>query len=179
MSSKIEPRIEAVETELQATRDKEKASQQLVDGRGDDTYRRPHIGAVLKELRGPISLRELHRQTGIAVAHLSQIESGARKPRVNVLRRLAEFHEVDVTDLLELAGHLNTEPAGLEENETANIERAYRYVLDDMSSSKLGLFELVVPLLDPEEEKRRAEIRAEDRERAREASITTSVSLIG
>ena len=131
MSSKIEPRIEAVETELQATRDKEKASQQLVDGRGDDTYRRPHIGAVLKELRGPISLRELHRQTGIAVAHLSQIESGARKPGVNVLRRLAEFHEVDVTDLLEQAGHLNTEPASLEENETANIERAYRYVLDD------------------------------------------------
>ena len=39
----------------------------------------------------------------------------------------------------------------------------------DMSRSKLGLFELVVPLLDPEEEKRRAEIRAEDRERAREA----------
>ena len=41
--------------------------------------------------------------------------------------------------------------------------------LADMNSSKLGLFELVVPLLDPEEEKRRAEIRAEDRERAREA----------
>ena len=44
-----------------------------------------------------------------------------------------------------------------------------RYRTRDMSSSKLGLFELVVPLLDPEEEKRRAEIRAEDRERAREA----------
>ena len=38
-----------------------------------------------------------------------------------------------------------------------------------MSSSTLGIFQLVVLLLDPEEQKRRAEIRAEDRERAREA----------
>ena len=49
------------------------------------------------------------------------------------------------------------------------IGKVLQTVLTDMSSSKLGLFELVVPLLDPEEEKRRAEIRAEDRERAREA----------
>ena len=38
---------------------------------------------------------------------------------------------MELTDLLGRAGHLNTETADLEEDETANIERAYRYVLDD------------------------------------------------
>ena len=131
MSSNIATAVEAIEDELRVTQEKEEGGRQNEEGREEETYRRPHIGNLLKELRGPISLRELHRQTGIAVAHLSQIESGARTPGVNVLRRLAEFHDVDVKDLLEQAGHLNTEPADLEEDETVNIERAYRYVMDD------------------------------------------------
>ena len=128
MSSKIQAAIEVAEAELRAI-DEEGAAEHHEEAGEHETYRRPHIGNVLKELRGGISLRELHRRTGIAGAHLSQIESGARMPGVNVLRRLAGFHEVDVTDLLEQAGHLNTETAELEYNETANIERAYRYVL--------------------------------------------------
>ena len=50
---------------------------------------------------------------------------------MKVLRRLADYHGVAVTDLLEQAGHINAEQSELEENETDNVERAYRYVLDD------------------------------------------------
>ena len=131
MSSRIDPAIEVMEAGFRVGSAERPAVDHQLDGPGDDTYRRPHIGHVLKELRGSNSIRELHRQTGIAVAHISQIESGARNPGVNVLRRLAEFHNVELTDLLERAGHLNTEAADLEEDETANIIRAYRYVLDE------------------------------------------------
>ena len=126
MSSKLDPGIEAVEAELLEKRGPAESPPEE-----EENYRRPHIGQVLKELRGAISLRELHRQTSIAVAHLSQIESGVRIPGVKVLRRLADFHGVEVTDLLEQAGHINAEQSELEENETDNVERAYRYVLDD------------------------------------------------
>ena len=133
MSSKTESRMEIAEAEAQALLEQETSPAPVPseDTQEEQTYRRPHIGQLLKELRGPISLRELHRQTGIAVAHLSQIESGLRNPGVSVLRRLAEFHDVDLHQLLEQAGHLTTEPADLEEDDTANIERAYRYVTDD------------------------------------------------
>ena len=134
MSSKSAPGIEAVEAELlTAQEQEEKAGSHPAESppEEEETYRRPHIGQVLKELRGAISLRELHRQTSIAVAHLSQIESGARTPGVRVLRRLAEFHAVEVTDLLERAGHIHAEQSEIEEDEMANVQRAYRYVLDD------------------------------------------------
>lgn len=133
MSSKTDSRMETAEAETRALLEQEELTAPVPDedAQEEQAYRRPHIGQLLKELRAPISLRELHRQTGISVAHLSQIESGARNPGVNVLRRLAVFHGVDLEELLEQAGHQNTEPADLEEDEAANIERAYRYVTDD------------------------------------------------
>ena len=57
-----------------------------------------------------------------------------------------------------------------------SVDRAFRsflapdlLILDDISSTKLGIFKLVIPLLDPEEEKQKAEIRDQERERARQA----------
>lgn len=133
MSSKTDPRMEIAEAEPQALPEQKPPPVPVPDGdtQEEQAYRRPHIGQLLKKLRSPISLRELHRQTGISVAHLSHIESGARNPGVSVLRRLALFHGVDLEELLEQAGHQNTDPADLEEDEAANIERAYRYVTED------------------------------------------------
>ena len=91
----------------------------------------PQIGELLKELRGKDSLRELHRRTGIALAHLSQIESGGRTPGLSVLRRLADFHGIRLGELLERAGYDDAAPENLEDEEIANIERSYRFVIDD------------------------------------------------
>ena len=53
------------------------------------------------------SLREVERRTGIHNAHLSQIETGTiERPAPNVLWALAEVYDIDLQDLLRLAGHV-------------------------------------------------------------------------
>ena len=53
------------------------------------------------------SLREVERRTGIHNAHLSQIETGTiERPAPNVLWALAEVYDLDLQDLLRLAGHV-------------------------------------------------------------------------
>jgi transcriptional regulator with XRE-family HTH domain len=53
------------------------------------------------------SLREVERRTGIQNAHLSQIETGTiERPAPNVLWALAEVYDLDLQDLLRLAGHV-------------------------------------------------------------------------
>lgn len=127
MTSKTEPVAERNQTQAVLEPERESPAEMPED----ESYRAPHIGMLLKQLRGDTTLREVHRQTGISLAHLSTIENGSRRPGVSVLRRLAEFHGVDVTDLLERAGHLSSEPADLEEDEETEIERVYRFVLED------------------------------------------------
>ncbi len=94
--------------------------------RGDES-----IGQVLKRLRGDTSLRGVQRLSGISNAYLSQIEKGLRHPGPNVLRRLAALYGVGVQGLLRKAGYLDGEGEEPEVDETAEVERAYRYVLDD------------------------------------------------
>ena len=50
------------------------------------------IGAVLRKLRGSMSLREVERQTGIANPYLSSLELGAKRPGFKVLIQLALFY---------------------------------------------------------------------------------------
>jgi transcriptional regulator with XRE-family HTH domain len=53
------------------------------------------------------SLREVERRTGIHNAHLSQIETGAiERPAPNVLWTLANLYELDLAELMRLAGHV-------------------------------------------------------------------------
>ena len=97
-----------------------------------DEYTEEEIGPLLRRLRGSTGLREVGRQTGISNAYLSQVEKGDRRPGPSVLRRLASFYGVDVHDLLQRAGHLD-EPGNISprSNEPEEVERAYRYVMDD------------------------------------------------
>ena len=89
------------------------------------------IGQMLKRLRGDTSLRGVQRLSGISNAYLSQIEKGLRQPGPKVLRRLAALYGVGVGELFRKAGYLERDAEEPEANETADVERAYRYVLDD------------------------------------------------
>ena len=87
------------------------------------------IGALLKRLRGRVSLREVTRRTGVSSSYLSQIERGERRPGANVVRKLAELYNVDAQQLLRRAGH-GPQPDPYSD-EAMDVERAYRFVLDD------------------------------------------------
>ena len=98
----------------------------------EETDRRDEtIGQMLKRLRGDTSLRGVQRLSGISNAYLSQIEKGIRQPGPNVLRRLASLYSVGVQELFRKAGYLEREGEEPEADETAEVERAYQYVLSD------------------------------------------------
>ena len=97
------------------------------DAQGYEGYE--DIGALLKRLRGRVSLREVTRRTGVSASYLSQIERGVSQPGANVVRKLAELYNVDAQELLKRAGH-GPQP-GPYSDEAMDVERAYRFVLDD------------------------------------------------
>lgn len=98
----------------------------------EETDRRDEtIGQMLKRLRGDTSLRGVQRLSGISNAYLSQIEKGIRQPGPNVLRRLASLYGVGVQELFRKAGYMEREGEEPEVDETAEVERAYQYVLAD------------------------------------------------
>ncbi len=97
-------------------------------------HRDENIGQMLKRLRGDTSLRGVQRLSGISNAYLSQIEKGERHPGPKLLRRLAALYGVGVHELLRKAGYLDRggeEGEEPEVDETAEVERAYQYVLSD------------------------------------------------
>ena len=97
-------------------------------------HRDENIGQMLKRLRGDTSLRGVQRLSGISNAYLSQIEKGERDPGPKLLKRLAALYGVGVHELLRKAGYLDRggeEGEEPEVDETAEVERAYQYVLAD------------------------------------------------
>ena len=69
-------------------------------------YAKLPIGAVLRELRGPLSLRQVERLTGVAHHYLSPIEQGKRRPSTRFLQKLADFYGVSITEMLRRAALL-------------------------------------------------------------------------
>jgi len=97
--------------------------------REDEPHANEEIGPLLKRLRGPLSLRDVTRRAGVSSSYLSEIERGERQPGPNVVRKLAQLYRVDEADLLKRAGHgPRPDPHG---DDALEVERAYRYVLDD------------------------------------------------
>lgn len=87
------------------------------------------IGPLLRRLRGELSLRDVGTRTGISASYLSQIERGDRRPGTGILDRLAAIYNVDAGELIRRAGRAGKlNPYG---EEALDVERAYRYVLDD------------------------------------------------
>lgn len=87
------------------------------------------IGLLLRRLRGDLSLRDVTGRIGVSSSYLSQIERGDKKPGSNVIRKLSAVYKVDAQELMKRA-----ERAGRPDpnsDEVLEVERAYRYVLDD------------------------------------------------
>ena len=95
----------------------------------EDPDANEEIGPLLKRLRRPLSLRDVTRRAGVSSSYLSEIERGERQPGANVVRKLAELYRVDPEELLRRAGH-GPQPAP-HGDEALEVERAYRFVLDD------------------------------------------------
>ncbi len=89
------------------------------------------IGELLKRLRGNTSLRAIQRISGISNAYLSQVEKGLRRPGPRLLRKLASLYKVSVQQLFSKAGYLDRLADEPQVDETAEVERAYQYVLAD------------------------------------------------
>ena len=69
-------------------------------------YAQLPIGAVLRHLRGELSLRQVERLTGVAHHYLSPIEQGKRRPGTRFLQRLADFYGVSISEMLRRAALL-------------------------------------------------------------------------
>ena len=87
------------------------------------------IGALLRRLRGRLSLRDVNRRVGVSSSYLSRIERGEIDPGRNIIRKLAAAYGVDPAALHERAGHVGGSPYS--DDEDLDLERAFRYVLDD------------------------------------------------
>lgn len=57
------------------------------------------IGQKINQLRveKKLSMRELAEKLGISHAHISKLESGINSPSVELLEKLAEFFDIDVS----------------------------------------------------------------------------------
>ncbi len=89
------------------------------------------IGEMLKRLRGVTSLRAIQRVSGISNAYLSQVEKGLKNPGPRLLRKLSALYDVSVHELFRKAGYLDAVAEESRVDETAEVERAYQYVLSD------------------------------------------------
>jgi transcriptional regulator with XRE-family HTH domain len=57
------------------------------------------IGSKIHKLRigKKLSMRELGEKIGVSHAHISKLESGINSPSVELLEKLAEYFDIDVT----------------------------------------------------------------------------------
>ena len=87
------------------------------------------IGLLLRRLRGDLSLRDVTGRIGVSSSYLSQIERGDKKPGSNVIRKLSAVYNVDAQELMKRAERADRPDPN--SDEVLEVERAYRYVLDD------------------------------------------------
>ncbi|MCM3342623.1 MULTISPECIES: helix-turn-helix domain-containing protein [unclassified Paenibacillus] len=72
------------------------------------------IGALLRELRGKRSLREIERESGVSHTYLSSLEKGydprtgkERKPTPDTLKKLAQVYDISYEQLMLSAGYMD------------------------------------------------------------------------
>lgn len=94
------------------------------------------LGKFLKQERTKKgwSLREVEGLTGIANAHLSQIETGAiERPAVSIIWTLSNVYKVDYGKLMKLAGHV--QPKG-ERSSGRSLAGAALHAAGDLSTAE-------------------------------------------
>ena len=105
------------------------------DGQHDETpavtRERPPITSVLRRLRGTRTLRQVEADSGISNAYLSNIESGAKRPGVKILSKLAAYYRYPLGELLQVAGLPFDENAAVLADSNAELQRIYEFVIAD------------------------------------------------
>jgi transcriptional regulator with XRE-family HTH domain len=105
------------------------------EGQGDEnsvaTKEKPPITHLLRRLRGTRTLRQVEAETGISNAYLSNIESGAKRPGVRILSKLAQYYHVPSQDLLKTAGLPFDENAAMLAGPASELQRIYEFVAAD------------------------------------------------
>jgi len=91
------------------------------------------LGKFLKFLREQkgLSLREVQKATGIPNAYLSQLETGDRRkiPSPQRLRKLADYYNVKIAQLLEKAGYYENDD--IIETYEQKVEKAFLHAVND------------------------------------------------
>lgn len=91
------------------------------------------FGTYLKQLREQkgVSLKDVEKETGISNAHLSQLETGARRrlPPPERLKVLADYYSVSAQELLHKAGYFGEED--IKETGEQKIDKALTHALSD------------------------------------------------
>lgn len=115
-------------------------SQRLDDTKKDD-QENPNpaeIRALLKQLRGDRTLRQVETDTGIPNSYLSNLEMGRKNPGIKTLSKLATYYQVSLNGLLECAGLPFDERATARSKAITNVKeyideihRSYEFVLTD------------------------------------------------
>jgi transcriptional regulator with XRE-family HTH domain len=84
----------------------------------------------LREQKG-VSLVDVEKATGLSNAYLSQLETGARRrlPPPDRLRKLADYYNVNIKQLLEKAGYY--EAKDIEETFEQKLEKAFLHAIND------------------------------------------------
>lgn len=91
------------------------------------------FGTYLKQLREQkgVSLKDVEKATGISNAHLSQLETGARRrlPPPERIKVIADYYNVSAQELLQKAGYFGKED--IKETQEHKIEKALTHALSD------------------------------------------------
>ena len=115
-------------------------SQRLDDTKKDDQENPipAEIRALLKQLRGDRTLRQVETDTGIPNSYLSNLEMGRKNPGIKTLSKLATYYQVSLNGLLECAGLPFDERATARPKAITNVKeyideihRSYEFVLTD------------------------------------------------
>ena len=71
----------------------------------EDKQRLPKALKKLRAVKG-MSLRQVELKTGVSNSYLCQLENGKiKEPSPHILRKLARVYDVDLIDLMKLAGY--------------------------------------------------------------------------
>lgn len=104
------------------------------------------VGRVLRDLRGERSLRDVQRETGVANSYLCNVERGTIQPGLKFLNKMAGYYQVRIADLIRHAELLRDNPPDPEKARIADVERSYRFVMDDPRLERFEEPEVSLPI---------------------------------
>ena len=75
------------------------------------------LADILKKARGEMTLGQIAQKSGIDKGYLSKVERNERKPKPDMLEKLARAYAVDYHTLMVACGYLDSKDASTETND--------------------------------------------------------------